>query len=123
MTDHLKDLEDRTNLARTLAARTRTPDDLDMEQKLQYELKREYAQAEEKWRLRAAKRNRGNPRHTWGQIREWLGWKGDGTPKQLQNEKGQMERGPRAMANIMSDYYATKVRQIRSDQPSGGDPL
>ena len=79
---------------------------------------------EDVWRKKMAGRGFGNPRMTWGQVKEWAGWKGDKTPRQLKDDQGQITNSPKKMANILSNYYSDKIKKIRKNQSVNvDDPL
>ena len=58
-------------------------------------------------------RSKGNPRMTWGQLKEWVGWRGNKSLRKLVDGQGQITRNPNKMANILANYYGNKVKKIR----------
>ena len=115
--------ESRLQLAREVAKRSGTADDQSRVHKIAGELRKKYLVAEEKWRMDQIRKNEKNPRMSWRQLKDWVGWTGGGSPKQLRASCGKIENSPKAVAGIMSKFYIDKVRRIREGFTGSGDPL
>ena len=60
---------------------------------------------------------------TWKHIRTWLGWTTGGPPTKLMTN-GRLETKPKALAEIMNQYFVEKVQQLRQNlPPSNINPL
>ena len=64
-------------------------------------------------------------RRIWKNVLGWLGWgKSTGGPSKLVDPlTKQLETSTQKLADIMNQFYITKVKQIRAMLPNIGDPL
>ena len=60
----------------------------------------------------------------WKNVKNWLGWKTNGSPSKLMDEKGIIHSKPEKIANIQNDFYINKVKKLLDKLPKlNGDPL
>ena len=69
--------------------------------------------------------NENNDKMIWKNVLGWLGWKRtNGGPTRLVDpETKELVTTTQKLANIMNQYYVSKVQKIRASLPSIGDPL
>ena len=106
-----------------MANRSRATDDQIRVHQLARGLKGEYKEAEKKWKTSQIKKYEWNPRMSWKQLKDWMGWSGADSPTQLKDKDGKIQQSPKEIANIMVKFYKEKVEKIRRDIPGGGTPL
>ena len=75
------------------------------------------------WQKRKLEENSDDIRSTWQNLKKWLGWRSGGPPTKL-IKNGELFSKPAVLANIMNQFFITKVRKLRESIPlSQGDPL
>ena len=102
MTQQLREDEANMNLARSLAAKSGAKDDRERATRMQRDMRKKMAGAEETWRKKLAGKSKGNPKITWSQLKEWAGWHGDKTPRALKDKNGQVTRSTKSIVEILS---------------------
>ena len=77
----------------------------------------------ELWQKKKLKECSGDSRTTWKNLKSWLGWRSVCPPTKLV-ENGEMFSNPSKLANIMSQFFIKKVKNLRSNIPqTPEDPL
>ena len=75
------------------------------------------------WQQRKLENCQGDPAKQWGHILGWLNWSSTSSPTKLIHGN-RVETSPSKMANIMNNFYISKVNNIRSALPPPvTDPL
>ena len=76
------------------------------------------------WQAHKLKTFKKDSKSIWKNVKNWLGWKSNGSPTQLMDELGVMHSKPEKVANIQNDFYINKVKKLRENLPQQtGDPL
>ena len=121
--EKIKRAEAVLNIAKAVANKSEAIDDRRRVHQIGADVKRMYRAAEENWRKKRVEKHSRNPRKSWRQLKEWIGWTGGGAPKQLIYADGSITNSPKKIADMMVNYYSQKVKNIQKENPCSGDPL
>ena len=75
------------------------------------EMKKKLAVAKKIWRKEQSSKAERDPALSWRQVKQWIGWEGTSSPKQLVH-KNELISSPSKIAQTMNDFYFDKVKTI-----------
>ena len=123
LTKESKLLIERRNTAQHKLSENKTVENQEIFRKLRNRATKSIRKNKMSWQKKKLVQSENDPRKLWKNILGWLNWSSSGSPTKLYHE-GQIVTSPPRLANIMNNYFVTKVIKIQENLPTQtDDPL
>ena len=124
MSDETKDRINQRNELLKKAKKSKIDNDWKEYKKLRNSINNSIKTEKKNWQANKLKSFGKDSKSIWKNVKNWLGWKSNGSPSQLIDENGILHSKPAKIANIQNDFYINKVKNWRKKLPQRtGDPL
>ena len=116
LTNATKGLMTDRDLAQKKAAESGLSDDWKAFKKLRNQINNKLKKEKSEWECRRLEMCTSTS-DTWRTVKNWLGWKSGGPPKQLVIN-GELKSKPRDLSKCMNEFFVNKVRNLRDNIPA-----